>query len=109
MAVIPIPHRGIHLVMAGVALYYAIWAGEYSSFDLLRLGEQRRAEEVRLAAARQEADSLRAVVDRLENDDRAIETVAREHFGMLRDGEVLYRFVDVGEPGEDAGATVSRP
>ncbi|MDR0787599.1 MAG: septum formation initiator family protein [Gemmatimonadota bacterium] len=101
-----IPAGAIHIVLAGVALYYAVWAGEYSTFDLLRLSDQRRAEEARLSLTRSEADSLRLVVDQLTSNNRAIETVAREHFGMVRDGEILYRFVEVREPDAPAG---SRP
>jgi len=104
----PFPTRVVHIAAAAVAAYYAIWAGEYSSFDLLRIADQRRTEEVRLAATRLEADSLRAVADRLENDNRAIETLAREHFGMVRDGEILYRFVEVSGP-ETSGTAVARP
>jgi cell division protein FtsB len=49
-----------------------------------------------------EVDSLSALVERLEDDRSTIEAVARERFGMIREGEVLYRFVDV----DSAGAPV---
>jgi hypothetical protein len=32
---------------------------------------------------------------KLESDDAAIERIARERFGMIREGEILYRFVPV--------------
>ncbi len=89
--------RIIALLMAGVAVYYAVWAGEYSAFDLRRLAVQQQREAVLLAEARQQADSLSVVVDRLENDNLTIETVARERFGMIRSGEILYRFVEVND------------
>jgi cell division protein FtsB len=80
------------LALAG---YYALWGGEYSAFHLLRLREDRAAAESRLAALRAEADSLHALADRLERDDAEIERIARERFGMIQDGELLYRFVPV--------------
>ena len=90
--------RGRHLaagVVLAAALYYALWGGEYSAFDLLRLKRDRRDAEARLARTRAEVDSLKSEAKRLENDPATIERVARERFGMIRDGETLYRFVPV--------------
>jgi cell division protein FtsB len=91
--------RLISGALFSVALYYALWGGEYTAFDLVRLAEQQSQQEVGLARARAEVDSLTALVRALESDPVAIEAVARERFGMIRAGEVLYRFVDVAEPG----------
>ena len=77
------------------AAYYALWGGEYSAFDLQRLKEKQADTAVRLVSARAEVDSLRAVAGRLDRDAATIERVARERFGMIKDGEVLYRFVEV--------------
>jgi cell division protein FtsB len=90
--------RGRHLLAAAVlaaALYYAAFGGEYSAFDLLRLKRDRREAETRLARTRREVDSLKAQALKLERDPATIERVARERFGMIRDGETLYRFVPV--------------
>jgi cell division protein FtsB len=51
-------------------------------------------EEWELSEVQQEIDSLSAWVDLLENDAATIERVAREDFGMIRDGETLYRFAE---------------
>jgi cell division protein FtsB len=80
------------LALAG---YYALWGGEYSAFHLLRLRSDRVEAEAELATIRTEVDSMKALAARLEGDDRTIERVARERFGMVRDGELLYRFVPV--------------
>ena len=88
--------RGRHLLAAAVvaaALYYAAFGGEYSAFDLLRLNRDRRDAEARLARTRREVDSLKAQALKLERDPATIERVARERFGMIKDGETLYRFV----------------
>jgi cell division protein FtsB len=42
---------------------------------------------------RSAVDSLRRVVNALENDPATQERVAREQFGMIRDGEILYRII----------------
>lgn len=53
----------------------------------------RRLEEARTEVARLQAenDSLRLVLWRLENDLDYVEKVAREDYGMSRDGERVYR------------------
>ena len=83
------------LLLLSVAAYYAILGGEYSVPDLLRLRSERASEEARLARATADADSLRLVAKLLESDRATIERLARERFGMIADGEILYRFVDV--------------
>ena len=78
-----------------VAVYYAVWGGEYSAFDLRRLHREQSDVSARVDATRLEVDSLRQVAKLLEDDPATIEAVARERFGMIRDGELLYRFVKV--------------
>ena len=103
---------GRRLLAGGVlalAGYYALWGGEYSAWDLLRLrGDRARAEEA-LARTRHEVDSLRAVAKALEDDPAAIERIARERFGMIREGELLYRFVPVDSGAAPAGARPAGP
>jgi cell division protein FtsB len=95
--------RAARRLLAGGALavagYYALWGGEYSAWDLVRLRRERAAAEEQLAATRAGVDSLRQLSVRLERQDSAVERIARERFGMIRDGELLYRFVPV-----DSGA-----
>ena len=74
------------------ALVWAVQGGEYGTTDLFR-------QRARQAALQATVDSLRHQVDSLERYKRAIETdpvvqerIAREEFGMIRPGELLYRF-----------------
>ena len=90
-----IASRGVAVALLGVAGYYAIFGGEYSALDLRRLAVQQEVEAQRLADTRQQVDSLQAVIGLLEDDPATIEAVARERFGMVREGEILYRFVEV--------------
>ena len=91
----------IRLVLVGTIAYYAVWAGEYSWFDLRELRTNLDAANADIAQLRVEADSLRTGVTALEEDPSVIERVARERYGMIRDGETLYRFV----PARSAGRT----
>jgi cell division protein FtsB len=90
-----IGRRLVGLGLVSVALYYAVWGGEYSLFDLRRIRQQQEAEVARIEGSRIQVDSLRELSTRLESDPATIEAVARERFGMIRQGEVLYRFVEV--------------
>lgn len=94
--------RLIFPALLGLAVYFAVFGGEYSLLDLHRAGEARAAEARELEELRREIDSLRAWADSLENDAGTLERLARERFGLIRDGEVLYRFAEP-EGGADDG------
>ena len=75
-----------------VAVYYAVFGGEYSVFEVRRSRGDFDRERVALLELRSQIDSLQAWSDSLRNDPYTLERVARERFGMIRDGETLYRF-----------------
>jgi cell division protein FtsB len=77
--------------LLGLAVYYAVFGGEYSLLELRRARAEIAAQEKELAALNQTLDSLRAWVDSLQNDSATLERLAREKFGLIREGEVLYR------------------
>ena len=79
---------------AGVGLLaLAAWGGEYSSADWIILRRQLAEERAKVTALRIEIDSLARLAHELETNPAVQERVAREQFGMIRDGEVLYRVV----------------
>ena len=47
-----------------------------------------------LAERQRVIDSLHARADSLLTDSVTLERIAREQFGMIKDGETLYRFAD---------------
>jgi cell division protein FtsB len=85
----------IWILLIGIALYFGLQGGEYSTRDLYVL-------RVRSGALQAEVDSLQRKVDSLTRYLRAVkvdsttqERIAREEFGMIRgDKEILYRFGD---------------
>ena len=85
------------------AAYYAVFRGEYSEFEVRAARAAVAEERAVLDGLRTQIDSLEARADSLENDPATIERVARERFGMIREGETLYRFVPDSTDG--AGAT----
>lgn len=79
--------------VALAALYFLALGGEYTFVDLWRLQRQHRQETQVLDSLRGEVRQLQTRTDSLENDSAAVERIARERYGLIRDGERLYRFV----------------
>jgi cell division protein FtsB len=81
-----------------VAAYYAAFGGEYSLLELRGARASVAAEQATLHELDVRIDSLAAWADSVRSDSATLERIAREQFGMIREGETLYRFV----PPEDA-------
>lgn len=81
--------------IAGAVVLFALgaWGGEYSTADWLTMRRQLADEREKVAALEAEVDSLAKAAKDLETNPAVQERVAREEFGMIRDGEVLYRVV----------------
>ncbi|MGH7567808.1 MAG: septum formation initiator family protein [Gemmatimonadales bacterium] len=71
----------------------AVFGGEYGTFDWLTLRGQLAEEQRAVQELEVELDSLARVARDLETSAAAQERAAREQFGMIKDGEILYRLV----------------
>ena len=91
-----------------VAAYYALFGGEYSLLELRSARASVLGERVDLAALELQIDSLTALADSLRSDPVALERIARERFGMIREGETLYRFAVPPDDARD-GPNEERP
>jgi len=76
-------------------LVFGLFGGEYRAIDWWKLKRQVRDEQAVIADLRLEIDSLRAYAESLETNRATQERVARERFGMIRDGEIVYRIEPV--------------
>ena len=77
------------IVGAPVVLY--ILFGNRGVVQRVRLQRQKAELEVKIREAGAETRSLQAEVKALDGDKKAIEKVAREKYGMVRDGETMYK------------------
>jgi len=78
---------GLLLVM----LFFLVF-GEWGLIHYWHLtGEKGRLEE-RTRALQKENENLREKIHRLAHDDRYLEKVVREELGLVREGEIVYRF-----------------
>ncbi len=89
--------------LLGLAAYYAFFGGEYSLLELRHARAEIQTQEEELSVLREEVVYLRARADSLENDPTTLERLARERYGMILPGEVLYLF---NEPRDSAGDTI---
>ena len=78
---------------AAVLVLVAVLAGEYSTIDWLKVRSQLSQERDSVESLRAQVDSLARVARALENDPATQERAAREQFGLIRNGEILYRIV----------------
>ncbi|HEY0970276.1 MAG TPA: septum formation initiator family protein [Gemmatimonadales bacterium] len=88
------PKLLVWLTVIGGALIYAAQGGEYNTLDFFRQRAQRVELEARVDSVRREVDSLRAHRRAIATDEWVQERIAREEFGMIRPGELLYRYVE---------------
>jgi cell division protein FtsB len=93
---------GAAVALAGLAFQ----AGEYGLLDWLKLRHQLAEERRAVRELEVRLDSLERLARALETDPVAQERAAREQFGMIRKGELLYRLVPRLE--EDSGALPPR-
>jgi cell division protein FtsB len=77
------------LILGGVA--FGLWGGLFSTVDWWKLKQRVESERQAIERLEAETDSLAAWAQALESDSATQERVAREVFGMIRDGEMLYR------------------
>ena len=81
-------------IAAGALLgWVVVFGGEYSTADWLTLVRQVHTERRALRDLHVTLDSLVRLAHALETDPSAQERAARERFGMIRTGELLYRLV----------------
>jgi cell division protein FtsB len=85
--------RWAALAIAVAAVFFALQGGEYSTLDHMQLERAERAESLKVERLKQVVDSLARVAEAVETDPKVQERVARERYGMIRDGEFVYRLV----------------
>ncbi|HEV8343770.1 MAG TPA: septum formation initiator family protein [Candidatus Binatia bacterium] len=88
---------GFVLLLITLSLF-SIFA-DRGAIHLWRLQEEKKRLDERNFALQKENEGLRDRIHRLRHDDLYLEQVAREELGLVRPGEVIYRF----------GSSQSRP
>jgi cell division protein FtsB len=87
------PTRWATVAALAFALYFAIQGGEYGTTHLLELRRAVEQEQEQVVRLKIMVDSLERAAQAIQRDPRTQERVARESFGMIRQGEYLFRIV----------------
>jgi cell division protein FtsB len=78
--------------IAGAGIAFALFGGQYSTLDLLRQKSESEWLQAALDSLQREIDSLERYKKSLSSDAMLQERIARELWGMSREGEIVYRF-----------------
>jgi cell division protein FtsB len=87
---------GVVAVVGGVVFGFA--GGEYGTLDWWQLKRQIADEQTALDSLTIEVDSLKKELRAIERDPAEVERVARERYGMLRPGELLFQVQEPEQP-----------
>ena len=93
----PVRTRVLNYVLAFVTVVLVVDAlvGEKGLLDTKRARRQHAELSAAIARKKQENARLRAEIRRYRDDPSAIEALAREELGLMRDGEILFIVRDV--------------
>jgi len=86
--------RWLVYVLSSLLVAFALFTafGERGVFHLWRLRGEKGQLDEKNYALQKENDALRERIDRIRHDDRFLEKLAREELGLIRPGEIVYRF-----------------
>ena len=71
--------------------------GSYGVIRLLRLKIEKRRLMADIRTLEHKQDSLKQTIERIQKDPAEIERIAREHYGMAKPGEKVFKFVSPAE------------
>ena len=78
-------------LVLGVPLVLFLLFGSHGIVQRIRLQSQKAELETKIQQAETETKQLQAESNALDGDKKAIEKVAREKYGMAREGETVYK------------------
>lgn len=88
--------RVVLALIIGVPLAMFVLFGSRGVLQRVKLQQQKAELELKIREAEAETERLQAESKALDGDERAIEKVAREKYGMLRKGEKVYKVTPDG-------------
>ncbi len=95
------PVKVLRILAWTIGIWFAcsILLGDTGLISIVRMRGMRDDLEAEIGALESQKADTETHRDNLENDPATIERIAREEYGMIRDGEICYR-VETGEDEE---------
>jgi len=93
------PAKVLRILSWTIALWFvsAILLGDSGLFSIMSMKGMKGALQDEISALEHTRDDATAYNDDLRNDPWTVEKVAREEYGMIKDGETCYRVVSEDE------------
>ncbi|MDZ7772507.1 MAG: septum formation initiator family protein [Balneolaceae bacterium] len=82
------------LVLGGFVLIWFTFLDTYSLWTRYQLHQQKQELRERTRQLERESAELRTKIERLETDSALLERIAREEYGMKKEGETVYKVKD---------------
>lgn len=80
------------LIFLLIALFYVLFFGEDGIFAYIRLKKEIKDNVARMRVIEEENLKMKRELERLKNDKEYLEEIARKKYGLIREGEKVYRF-----------------
>jgi len=87
--------RGALIVIVFGLLVYLFVFSKYGYLRMRDLQRENGELEGRVAEVERKNEELETEIGRLEDDMEAVERLAREELGLVKEGETVYRFIEV--------------
>ena len=78
-------------ITVGLPVFFYVLFGSHGVIQRIRLEQEKDELQLKIKAAEEQNLRLQAEVKALDSDMNAVEKVAREKYGMAREGETVYR------------------
>lgn len=87
--------RWLSYTLAALLVTFSLFTtfGDRGLLHLRRLSEEKRKLDERNFRLQRTNEALRERIYRLRHDNRYLEKIAREDLGLVRRGEIVYRFI----------------
>lgn len=81
------------LVMGGVILIWFAFIDTYSLWARYQLHQRKETLKVKITQLKQDTKELKQKIHHLKTDPELLERIAREEYGMKKEGETVYKIV----------------
>ena len=85
--------RWIWVLLAWCLVCYIFVGGDYGLYRMIHQAREKRALQKEIEVIEKQNAHLEAQIALLQTDMEYIEKIAREQYGMVKEGETLYRIV----------------
>ena len=83
----------IALISIFLILQFALWTGDKNLFDLYHLNNSIEQTQLDVVQLTQRNDKFLAEILDLKNGGQAVETLARQELGFIKQGETFYQVI----------------